>query len=136
MSLNARSYLFDAGLFSQFYEGASEVKPYFDRVFSARATGYISEVNLAEFYYKSALRKGVVTTDIWYRQIRQSSFRIVPPDESITRIAGLWKTKQNDLSLADCFALATAQQLAQVLLTTDSTLAKIKQVKSLLIHLK
>lgn len=135
MSLNARSYLFDAGILSLFYEGESSVKPYFERVFSSRATGYISEVNLAEFYYKSAGKKGVDTVDIWYRQIRQSSFRIVPPNESITRHAGLWKLKRNDLSLADCFALATTQEIAQVLLTTDPVLAKIKEVKSVQIAL-
>lgn len=88
-------------------------------------------MNLAEFYYKAGLKKGVETVDLWYRQIRQSEFRIVSPNEEITRLAGLWKLKRNDLSLADCFALATTQEFAQILLTTDSELAKIKEVKSI-----
>ncbi len=90
---------------------------------------------MAEFYYKAALKKGVETVDVWYRQIRQSPFTIVSPDEAITRRAGLWKLKRSDLSLADCFALATTEEVAQVLLTTDSVLAKIKGVRSVHIPL-
>ena len=132
MSLNARSYLFDAGVLSLFYEGNPSVKPYFERVSSSRADGYISEVNLAEFYYKAASRKGMETVDVWYRQIRQSSLTIISPEENITRRAGIWKLNRSYLSLADCFALATTEEVAQVLLTTDSALAKIKEVKTVL----
>ncbi len=106
------------------------VKPYFKRIFSSGAIGYISEINLAEFYYKAAIKKGVDTADNWYRQIRQSAFQIVAPDEEITRSAGLWKVKRNDLSLADCFALATTQQKAQILLTTDRILAQVKEIRT------
>lgn len=135
LSLNAKSYLFDAGVLSLFYEGDPYVKPYFERVSSPRANGYISEVNLAEFYYKAASIKGMVTVDAWYRQIRQSHLTIISPDEKITRRAGIWKLKRSDLSLADCFALATTQEVAQVLLTTDSALTKIKDVKAVLFRI-
>jgi predicted nucleic acid-binding protein len=106
------------------------VKPYFDRVFSSKAAGYVSEVNLAEFYYKSAFRKGADVVDVWYRQIRQSAFKVISPDESITRNAALWKIKRNNLSLADCYALATADEKTAILLTTDSDLAEIREIKS------
>ena len=131
--MSARSYLFDTGLLYLFYEGELKVKPYFDRVFSSRAVGYMSEVNLAEFYYKAALKKGVEIVDIWYRQIRQSPFKIVAPDSEITRRAAIWKVKRGELSLADCFALATTEKNAQVLLTTDPVLAKIKEVRAVFI---
>jgi predicted nucleic acid-binding protein len=111
--------------------GLPSVRPYFDGVFSAHIEGFISEVNLAEFYYKTALKKGVQTVDLWYRQIRQSPFTIISPNETITRQAAIWKVKRNYLSLADCFALATVQEVAQVLLTTDSALADVKGIKSI-----
>ena len=135
MSLNARSYLFDAGALSLFYQGEQSLKIYFDRVFHGEARGYVSEVNLAEFYYKAVAKKGVQIVDVWYRQIRQSSLLIAAPNETITRSAGLWKVKRSDLSLADCFALATAQEFTAVILTTDSLLAGIKEVKSVHISL-
>ena len=92
--------------------------------------GTFLKFNLAEFYYKAAIKKGVDTADNWYRQIRQFAFQIVPPDEEITRSAGLWKVERNDLSLADCFALATTQQKAQIPLTTDRILAQVKEIRS------
>jgi len=54
--------------------------------------------------------------------IRGSRIKVVAPDERITRAAALWKLKKRELSLADCFALATREATAQILLTTDSTI--------------
>lgn len=131
MSQNARSYLFDAGFLALHYAGKKEAKPYFDRVFSQKAKGFISEVNLAEFYYKTAQQKGIDTAETWYLQVRQAGgFQIVAPNEIVTRRAAVWKVKRNDISLADCFALSSLEEFAQVLLTTDPVLAKIKSVKS------
>lgn len=122
MSLSARSYVFDAGVLSLYYAGDSAVKPYFERVFFGRARGFISEVNLAEFYYKTSEKKGIDTAEVWYLQIRRSRFKVIAPDEHITRQAALWKVKEKELSLADCFAAATNEARSGLLLTTDSVL--------------
>lgn len=98
------------------------MKPYFDRVFSGEARGFVSEVNLAEFYYKTVQKKGLETAEVWYVQIRQSRIKAVAPNEQITRHAALWKVKSRELSLADCFALATRDAGGGTLLTTDSVL--------------
>jgi predicted nucleic acid-binding protein len=111
LSLSAHSYV-----------RAASVKPYFARIFSGKARGFVSEVNLAEFYYKTAEKKGIETADVWYLQVRNSRIRVVAPDERITRAAALWKVKKRELSLADCFALATREAIAQLLVTTDSTI--------------
>ena len=130
MSLSARSYLLDAGFIALHYSGNAKVKPYFDRILSARARGFISEVNLAEFYYKTGQKKGLETAETWYNQVRQAGFQIVQPDYVITRSAGILKIKNDDISLADCFALATLKEHAEVLLTTDYALSTVKGVKS------
>lgn len=98
------------------------MKPYFERVLSGKARGFVSEVNLAEFYYKTAQKKSIETAEVWYLQVRRSRIRVVSPDEQITRQAALWKVRRRELSLADCFALATREATAQILLTTDSTI--------------
>lgn len=128
--MNARSYLLDAGFISLHYAGNLRAKRYFDRILSGRASGFISEVNLAEFYYKTAQKMGLETAETWYNQVRQTGFQIIAPDSDITRNAAIWKTKRNHISLADCFALATLKEHAEVLLTTDSVLGAIKEVKS------
>ena len=130
MSLNARSYAFDAGVIFLFYAGVPSVRAFFDRVFAGRASGFVSEVNLAEFYYKTAEKKGVDVAEIQYRQVRGSPLKVVAPDENTTREAALWKFRNRTLSLADCFAIATWRERAQILLTTDSELAKLRGVKS------
>lgn len=127
LSLNARSFVFDAGVVSLYYAGVQDVKPYFDRVFSGRTRGFVSEVNLAEFYYKTSEKKGVATAEVWYLQLRRSRLRVVPPNESITRQAALWKVKNRELSLADCFALATSEAKSGPLLTTDSTIKQASE---------
>jgi len=131
LSLNARSYLLDAGFIVLQYSGNEDARPYFNRILSGKARGYVSEVNLAEFFYKTAQKKGLDTAELWYRQVRQAGFQIIPPDDAITRDAAIWKVKRSDISLADCFALATLQQFAQVLLTTDSVLSNIKEIRAI-----
>jgi predicted nucleic acid-binding protein len=120
---------------SLYYAGAASVKPYFDRVLSGKARGFVSEVNLAEFYYKTAEKKGIGTAEVWYLQVRASRIKVVAPDEQITRASALWKVKKRELSLADCFALATKECVAQVLLTTDSTIKDVSGREAVLIPL-
>jgi len=122
LSLSARSYVFDAGVISLFYAGEKGVKPYFDRVYSGRARGFVSEVNLAEFYYKTAEKLGMTVAELRYVQVRRSKIRCVAPNEQTTRRAAVWKVQKRGLSLADCFALATREDKAETLLTTDSPL--------------
>jgi predicted nucleic acid-binding protein len=122
LSLSARSYVFDAGVISLFYAGEKGVKPYFDRVYSGRARGFVNEVNLAEFYYKTVEKIGMTTAELRYVQVRRSKIRCVPPNEQSTRRAAVWKVQKRGLSLADCYALATREDKAETLLTTDSLL--------------
>jgi predicted nucleic acid-binding protein len=82
----------------------------------------VNEVNLAEFYYKTVEKIGMTTAELRYVQVRRSKIRCVPPNEQITRGAAVWKVRRRELALADCFALATREDKAEVLLTTDSPL--------------
>jgi predicted nucleic acid-binding protein len=120
--LSTRSYVFDAGTISLYYAGSEAVRPYFLRVFSGKVRGFVSEVNLAEFYYKTAEKKDLQSAEVWYLQVRRSRINVVPPNEQITRQAALWKVRRKALSLADCYALATRENVRGLLLTTDSTL--------------
>ncbi len=130
MSLNAKSYQLDAGIIFLFYSGVAQVRPYFERIFSGRSVGFVSEVNLAEFYYKAVEKFGKETAEVWYLQTRQSKIQVVAPDIDITRNAALWKVKRKDISLADCFALASMKKNAQFLLTTNPVWGESKKSTS------
>ncbi len=46
----------------------------------------------------------------------------------------MWKSKRIDISFADCYALVTQQEMAQVLVTTDPVPAKIKGIR--IVHIE
>ena len=123
-SPSAHSYVFDAGVFALFFAGDSSVKPYFDKASSGRASGFVSEVNLAEFYYKTGQRFDMETADARLGLVRTSQILSISTNEDAVVAAGKWKLKDSSLSLADCFALATLEANGEVLLTTDPELKR------------
>jgi PIN domain nuclease of toxin-antitoxin system len=109
------------------------VKRYFDEIENGVKQGSISAVNLSEFYYKTCQKLGKSTPDIRYYQVRNTRLAVVETDAELARNAGLEKCRQQaDLSLADCYALAAAKRLKATILTTDSQLSKVKDIRTLL----
>jgi hypothetical protein len=124
-----KAAVFDAGVLTLHFAGDQRVTDYFSRVDSGQFAGLVSEVNLAEYYYKTCQKLGKDAADSRYYMLRASKFRIVQ-DEALTREAGLEKCRTRlDLSLADCFALALAKREKATLLTTDSELRKSKDLE-------
>jgi len=122
---------FDAGALSLYYAGNEKARQYFNDVSSRLKTGFMSEVNLAEFYYKTAEKYDVDTVETWYMLTRRSRIVIVAPDEAITRDAAKLKLKYHDkLSLADCFAISTAINNHCTLITTDNKIRQVKEVRT------
>jgi len=126
-----RRYVVDAGALFLYFIDDERVKPYFDEVVQDRAQGFICDVNLAEYYYKTCEKLGKDIADVRYHQIRGSDVGLIATDEELTRKAGEKKCKyKGKLSLADCFCLALSELKKATLLTTDSELAKVKEVKA------
>lgn len=124
-----KRYVIDAGVLSLFLIDDERVKPYFDEVIRGEAQAFISDVNLAEYYYKTCEKLGKEVADLRYHQIRGSDLEIVATDEELTWKAGEKKCKyRGRLSLADCFCLALSELKKAMALTTDSELAKVKEV--------
>jgi predicted nucleic acid-binding protein len=122
-------YVVDAGVHSLYFIDDERVKPYFDEVAQGKAQGFISDVNLAEYYYKTCEKLGKEVADVRYHQVRGSIISVAT-DEELTRRAGEKKCKyRGKLSLADCFTLALSELKKAALLTTDRELANVKEVK-------
>ena len=118
----------DAGALSIFFAGDSRIVPYFNRIDQDQATGLITEINLAEYYYKTCQKIGKQAADTRYFLLRNSKLKTIS-DESLCRLAGAEKCKQElALSLADCFALALAKREHATLITTDRELRRAKEV--------
>jgi len=119
----------DAGVLALHFIDDPRVEDYFSSIDDERFSGYISSVNVAEFYYKTCQKIGRQTADARYYQIRRTRLQIAH-DDDLTRSAGLEKCRQPlSLSLADCFALALTKREKALLLTTDSELSKVKEIK-------
>jgi predicted nucleic acid-binding protein len=124
-----KKYVVDAGVLSLYLIGDERVKPYFHEVSQGKAQAFISDVNLAEYYYKMCQKLGKNIADLRYHQVRDSGVMPIATDEELTLKAGERKCKYGGkLSLADCFSLALSELKEATLLTTDSELARVKEV--------
>jgi predicted nucleic acid-binding protein len=123
-----KAVVIDAGVLTLHFMGDPRVEEYFSGIDDERVSGYMSSVNVAEFYYKTCQKIGRQTADARYYQIKGTRLQIVH-DDDLTRNAGLEKCRQPlSLSLADCFALALAKNEKALLLTTDKELSKVKEI--------
>ncbi len=124
-----KAVVIDAGVLTLHFIGDPRVDEYFNAIDDERTSGYISGINLSEFYYKTCQKIGRQTADARYYQIRRTRLQIVH-DDDLTRDAGLEKCRQPlSLSLADCFALALTKREKALLLTTDKELAKAGEIE-------
>ena len=124
-----KAVVVDAGVLTLHFIDDLRVEEYFYSLDDGRIAGYVTGVNLAEFYYKTCQKLGKQTADTRYYQIKKTRLQIVH-DDDLTRNAGLEKCRQPlNLSLADCFALALAKREKALLLTTDGELMKVKEIE-------
>lgn len=120
--------VFDAGALALHFVGDTRIKQFFEKIDREEAEGYVADVNLSEFYYKTCQKLGRQTADIRFFMLLASPLHKVQ-DEILIRLAGLEKCRRRlSLSLADCYALALAKREKALLLTTDSELAKTQEV--------
>jgi len=125
-----KKYVIDTGVLLLHLIGDKRVKTYFNEISQGKAKAFVCEVNLAEYYYKICEKLGKDVAKIRYHQIRESNLEIIATNEELTKKAGEKKCKyRGKLSLADCFTLALAEHEKATLLTTDSELAQVKEVK-------
>ena len=124
----ARNVIIDTGVLTLFFSGESDVRPVFLDIERGRNNGYVTAVNLSEFYYKTCENMGEEVARLWYFQCREL-LHTLETSRELSLLAGKEKCHQDgNLSLADCYALAAAKSLNGTLLTTDQELAKVKDI--------
>jgi predicted nucleic acid-binding protein len=123
-------YVIDAGVLALYFSGDQRVKKYFDNIFYGKAEGYLCEINLAEFYYKTAEKLGIIPADLRYESIRASSIKQIPVGGELTREAAKIKLRyRRKISLADVFLIALTYMVDGIALTTDSRIKEILKRK-------
>ncbi len=130
-------YIIDAGALALYFAGDKEIKKYFDEIFEGRAEGYILEINLAEFYYKTAEIIGLETAELRYKIIRNSILKQISSGGEATREAAIIKLRhKNTLSLADSFLIAEARGRGMTILTTDPSVKEVAGRKAIYFKIK
>jgi len=126
----------DTGAILLYFAGDNRIKELFDHITTGKAEAYTSEVNIAEFYYKTCEKFGREVADIRNLSIRHSKINILGIDGKLTRIAGSIKCAYRDkISLADAYTLAATKVLGGTLITTDHQLAELKLVQTKLLQI-
>jgi len=120
------SFVFDTGALSLLYAD-ERLGPVVDQISSSRAEGFVPAVILAEFYYRNFRSPGREIAELWSKQVSQQLV-VQEGDLELSLSAGQEKCKNNNLSLADSYALALTRRLRGILLTTDRELAKSKEI--------
>ncbi|RLG78309.1 MAG: DNA-binding protein [Thermoprotei archaeon] len=123
-------YVIDAGALALYFAGDRRVKKYFDEILRGISEGYLCEINLAEFYYKTAEKLGIDAADIRYEAIRASPINQIPVEGELTREAAKVKLKLRDkVSLADAFLVALTYRVRGIALTTDPVIKDVLKNK-------
>lgn len=110
-------YVFDTEAILKFYlgeEGAPKVLELLRQVHDKKAKGYISIINLTEFYYILYRKSPEIAEE---KVENLLSFKLVPheiKDNEMWKEAGKFKALYN-IPLADAFAAATANHLKATL---------------------
>ena len=93
---------------------------------------FVNPVNLTEFLYVYARTRGWKEALLKYSAFL-NSLKVAELSEGIITLSAKLKLKY-DLSLGDAFLLATAKYLNGTAVTSDHELAKVKEVKVLLLN--
>jgi len=113
------SVVFDTEALLIFYldeAGAQTVERYLEKIQNKELTGYLSIVNLMEFYYV-VFRRDARLADEKEKSLRSYGLRIVPvTDDRLWKEASIIKARCA-LSLADAFAAATSKMMKAKLIT-------------------
>jgi predicted nucleic acid-binding protein len=123
---------FDSEAILAFYlgeTGGAVVRDSLEKIQNREIEGYINIVNLAEIYYVLARIDHKIAEEK-QRNLRLYGLKVVPvEDDGLWREAALIKSKHS-LSIADAFAVATAQALKSKLVVGSD-----KELKNLTIPL-
>lgn len=138
MTLKNSKIVFDTGPLFLYHAGGKlgeKVRPYFNDVLAGRSIGLISEVTLAEYFYKTCQKLGKEAAETRVAIIRGERYRVVPLDEPQSVPAGLLKCKYTDISLADALVTSLAKNTNALLLTSDEDLSSVCKKEGIKVRL-
>ena len=130
MSAATKKIVFDSHAilkWTQMESGYKKVKSLLKACQDGTSTGFISQINLGEVYYKSIRAVGIERARQFLDNFERLPLTILVPDRDL-----IWKASEIkaefSISYADCFAVATAMELGAQIVTGDPAFKKTIQL--------
>lgn len=133
MTESTRRILFDAHAilkWTQKERGYRKVKSLMEACRDKSVTGYMSQINVGEVYYRTIRAVGMEGAKSFLENFLRLPISIVLPDSDL-----IWKASEikaeYPISYADCFAVVTALRHQAVILTGDPEFRKVAKIVTL-----
>jgi ribonuclease VapC len=130
MTATTKKIVFDSHAilkWTQMESGYKKVKSLLKDCQDGTFTGFISQINLGEVYYKSIRAVGIERARQFLDNFERLPLTILVPDRNL-----IWKAAEIkaefSISYADCFAVATAMGLGAKVVTGDPDFKKTNQL--------
>ena len=130
MTRSMNGILFDAHAilkWTQREAGYQKVKSFMVACRDKSMTGYMSQINLGEVYYKTIRAVGIDGAKNFLENFLRLPINIILPDSEL-----IWKASEikaeYTISYADCFAVATALKHKATILTGDPEFKKVERI--------
>lgn len=127
-----KSILFDSFAILKYYQdeiGAEKVENLLRSSQRDRLTAFMSEINLGEVYYLTIRRIGLEPAKENLERLLHLPIKIISPSSELIMRAAEIKA-ESAISYADCFAVATAEQLSASIITGDPEFKKVEHLVS------
>ena len=124
--------LFDSFAILKYYQdetGADKVEKLLRSAQRGLLNTFMSEINLGEVYYLTIRRTGLEPAKENLEQLLNLPIKIISPSSEIILRAAEIKAPYA-ISYADCFAVATAEQLSASIITGDPEFKKVESLVS------
>jgi ribonuclease VapC len=130
MTATTKKIVFDSHAilkWTQMESGYKKVKSLLIACQDGTFTGFISQINLGEVYYKSIRAVGIERARHFLDNFERLPLTILLPDRDL-----IWKAAEIkaefSISYSDCFAVATAMGLGAKVVTGDPDFKKTNQL--------
>ena len=129
-SQSRKLYLWDTGALFLYFADHSEAKALMKEIEGNQATGYVPQLVLVEFFYKTMEKLGKQIAEYQLTLMKDSKNKIIGFKENHISEIGLLKFKNRTLSIVDCVIGILSKQYRTRIITTDGDFDSLKDVKS------
>ncbi|MCE7733266.1 MAG: type II toxin-antitoxin system VapC family toxin [Candidatus Heimdallarchaeota archaeon] len=130
-SKSRKLYLWDTGALFLYFADHSEARTLMQKIESSQARGFIPQLVLVEFFYKTMEKLGKQTAEYQLTILKESKNNIIGiKDNQISEI-GLLKLSNRTMSMVDCVVGVLGKQYKTIIITTDGDFDNLKEIKSI-----